>query len=110
MRKAFSGNSGMVKRYRVKITASAQADIGTIWDYISQNNPSNAVLFIAEIEKKVMSLSQFPDRHPVIPEGQYLQTNEYRHLVYKKYRVVYRIQDATVYVLRIFHGSKLLDL
>jgi plasmid stabilization system protein ParE len=100
----------MAKRYSVKITASAQADISAIWDFISQNNPSNAAEFIGEIEKKALSLSLFPKRNPVIPEAELLQISDYRHLVHKKYRVVYRIHNETVYILRIFHGSKLLDI
>ena len=100
----------MAKRFSVRITASAQADLSTIWDYISQNNPANAAEFICEIEKRALSLSLFPERNPVIPEAELLHTSDYRHLVYKKHRIVYRIHNKIVYILRIFHGSKLLEL
>jgi toxin ParE1/3/4 len=106
----FSGNSGMKKKYKIKMTASAQSDIRILWDYISQNNPENAVEFISEIEKRIYSLSSLPERNPVIPEGEFLKTSDYRHLIYKKYRIIYRIRSEIVYVLRIFHGSKLLGL
>ncbi len=105
-----SGNSGVTKKYKIKITASAQKDIRGIWEYIAQNNPLNAGEFILEIEKRICSLSTSPERNPVIPEGELLQTDQYRHFIYKNYRIVYRVQDEIVYVLRIFHGAKLLDL
>jgi toxin ParE1/3/4 len=108
MPRIFSGIFGMIKKYKVKITASAQSDFRTIWDYISQSNPINAVEFISEIEKRVHDLSILPERNPVIPEGEFLKSEEYRHVIYKKYRIIYRIRDENVYVLRIFHGSKLL--
>jgi toxin ParE1/3/4 len=98
------------KRYKVIIAQSAQTDIRLIWGFISQNNPSNALVFINEIEARIYSLCDFPERNPIIPEGETLQVEVYRHLIYKKYRIVYRLQDAIVFVLRIFHGSKLLDL
>ena len=100
----------MTKKYSVKITATAQNDLESIWNYISQDSPQNAMAFIDEIEHKVIGLSEFPDRHPIIPESQTIQTNRYRHLLHKDYRVIYRREDDKVFVLRVFHGSKLLDL
>ncbi|MFP4679701.1 MAG: type II toxin-antitoxin system RelE/ParE family toxin [Chitinispirillaceae bacterium] len=75
-----------------------------IWEYIRQDNPLGANNFIHQLESKIMSLSNNPERHPVIPESEYLQTYRYRHLVYKSYRVVYRIEKLQVFVLRVFHG------
>lgn len=103
-------NFDMRKKYKVKIALSAQLDFRIIWDYISQNNPSNASVFISEIEKRILNLSVFPEKHPFIPEGDLVQIAEYRHCIHKKYRIIYRIQKDIVYILRIFHGSKLLDI
>ena len=100
----------MIKKYSLKITASARRDIEVIWDYISPDNPANAICFIDEIEKKINTLKTLPERNPVIPESSYFPIDAYRHLIYKDYRIVYRIQSGTVLVLRILHGSKLLDL
>jgi plasmid stabilization system protein ParE len=100
----------VIKKYKVKITATAERDIQYIWDYISHDNPQNAGVFITEIEEKIYGLNIFPDRNPIIPEGQILQTKEYRHLIYKNYRIIYRFNQEIVFILRIFHGSKLLDI
>ena len=104
------GNSAVTKKFKVKITASAQIDFTSIWDYISQNNPSNARTFISEIENKIYALAIFPERNPIIPEGEFFHIEEYRHLIYKDYRIVYRVRGDNVFILRIFHGSKLLDI
>lgn len=100
----------MVKKsYRVEITATAERDIRDIWDYIAENNPGNAVLFIGQIETKALSLDLFPERHPLVPEDEYLQ-GKYRHLIYKEYRIIYRILDDVVYIMRVIHSSRLLDI
>jgi prevent-host-death family protein len=60
-------------------------------------------------DKKIYLLEAFPDRNPLIPENEFFGTN-YRHLIHKKYRIVYRMAEKSVYILRIFQGVKLLNL
>jgi toxin ParE1/3/4 len=98
------------KKYNVQLTSTAQKDLDSIWDYISQDNPLNAIEFIDNIEKIILNLDIFPERNPIIPECQILQTQEYHHTIYKNYRIVYRFDTENVYVIRVFHGSKLLDI
>jgi toxin ParE1/3/4 len=97
------------KKYKVKITHTAASDLDYIWDYISQDSPHNAVAFLNEMEEKVRGLDIFPDRYPFIPESEILQTKDYRHLIHKSYRSIFKFSHDTVYVMRIFHGAKLLD-
>jgi toxin ParE1/3/4 len=98
------------KTYKVKITETAQADLSAIWDYIAVSSPQNAMRFVEELEEKALSLGHFPQRHPVIPESELLRTRAYRHMIIKDYRIIYRFNLDTVYILRIFHGAKLLDV
>lgn len=99
----------MTKRYEVKITRQAQTDLEKIYYYIADDSINNAKNFIRQLEEKIYSLEAFPERNPFIPENEFFET-DYRHMIYKKYRVVYRITETSVYVLRIFHGAKLLRL
>ncbi len=99
----------MKKRFRVNLSQQAQNDLEQIFYYIADNNINNATNFILQLEKKIYSLGSFPEQHPLIPENEFFDTN-YRHLVFKKYRVVYRIAEKSVFILRIFHGAKLLEL
>ena len=100
----------MKKAFDVLITHEAEKDFQTIWEYIAQSNPSNASDFLEQIEDKIASLSSEPARCPIIPENQYFQDNVYRHLIYKDYRIVFSIREHAVYIMRIFHGAKLLDI
>ena len=99
----------MAKKYQVNLTQQAQNDLEQIFYYIANDSINNAANFVLQLEKKVYSLEDFPDLNPFIPENEFFGT-DYRHLIYKKYRIVYRIVERSVFILRIFHGAKLLNL
>ena len=99
----------MTKTYEVNLTQHAQNDLEKIFYYIAADSINNASRFVLELEKKVYSLETFPERHPFIPENEFFGT-DYRHLIYKKYRIIYRIIESSVFVLRIIHGAKLLQV
>lgn len=99
----------MSKKYQVNLTQQAQNDLEHIFDFIADDSMNNAEKFVLELEEKVVSLEVFPDRNPFIPENEFFDT-DYRHLIYQKYRIVYRISEKSVFILRIFHGAKLSNL
>ena len=94
-------------RYNVEIIQAAERDVEEIWTYIADDSPENATAFIVRLEEQIDTLEQLPERCPLIPENQQLGT-AYRHLLYGDYRTIFRIA-VTVYILRIIHGSRLLD-
>jgi toxin ParE1/3/4 len=96
----------MPKKYNVLITETAQADFSKLWEYIAADSPSHAALFLNEIEARALSLELFPERHQFIIENELLNT-DYRHLVYKDYRIIYRIDGNNVFIVRIIHGAML---
>ena len=99
----------MTKKYNVNITDLAQGDLEHIFYYIAADNLNNASRFIFELEKKVYSLENYPERHALIPENEYFGAN-YRHLIHKKHRIIYRVTKKAVFILRILHGAKILEL
>lgn len=99
----------MAKKYKVNISKNAQNDLEHIFFYISADSINNAKKFVLELEEKIYSLDCFPERFSYIPENIYFGTN-YRHIVHKKYRAIYKIQNNSIFILRVIHGSKLLDL
>ena len=98
----------MPTRYQVEITPSAERDTEEIWTYIAHDNPENAFSFILQLEKQLKTLERFPLRCPLIPENEVLGTH-FRHLIYGDYRTLFKISEDTVYIMRIVHGSRLLD-
>ena len=98
----------MPTRFRVEITQSAEDDLEEIWSYIAEDSPETASGFVLNLEEKVQTLEQFPQRCPLIPENEFLG-RRYRHLILDRYRVIFRLSKEIVFVLRIIHGSRLLD-
>jgi plasmid stabilization system protein ParE len=99
----------MPKRYRVRLTRYAQEDIEAIYDYIRRDRPQAAPAFEAELERQIASLERLPLRGPIIPESDELGV-PYRHLIYGEYRTIFRVVGSTVYILRVIHGARLLDV
>ena len=79
-----------------------------IWSYIAADSPANATQFVMKLEETIGTLERMPLRCPAIPENTLLGT-KYFHLILDPYRVVFRVEERTVYVLRIVHGGRLLD-
>ena len=99
----------MAKKFHVSITCSAEADIDGAHGYIAQRDPAAADRWILKLEKLIQRLERFPRAYEVIPEAQQLGM-EYRHKLFGKYRIIYRIEADRVIVLRVFHTARLLDL
>ena len=99
----------MKKAYKVFITENAQDDLRHIFSYIAEDSVNNAKKFVSELEDRINTLSSLPERASYIPENAFLGT-EYRQLMHGKYRVIFRIDKKEIFILRVVHGSKLLDL
>ena len=94
--------------YRVVMTPEAQAAIDRDIAYIRQQaSPKIADRWYHGLIEAIASLSDMPTRCGVIPE-QWLFDDEFRQLLYgrrqHKRRVIFFIDDDTVYVVRYQHG------
>ena len=97
----------MIEKYQVEITATAEADVAEVWEYIAQDHPETATGFIRHLEEQIETLEQFPERCSRIPENKVLGTT-YRHLLFGNYRSIFKISGDRVLILRVLHGSRLL--
>jgi plasmid stabilization system protein ParE len=98
----------MPAKFQVSLTHLAAKDIEEIWSYIAADSPAEAVRFVRSLEDQLATLGRFPSRCAWIRENVLLGT-EYRHLIYKNYRSIFRIRGKRVYVLRVIHTARLLD-
>ncbi len=98
----------MPKRFRVRIPRTAERDVEEIRKFISQDDVESATDFLLHLERQVSTLETLPGRCPLIPENEFMGT-QYRHLIYRNYRTIFRIAGHIVYVLRIIHSARLLD-
>ncbi len=93
--------------YEVFLTDDALRDLEDIDDYIAAaDSPQKAGYVIGRIEQAFLSLSDMPERGNYPGELLSLGIKEYREVFFKPYRIVYRVQDKSVYVYLIADGRR----
>ncbi|MGB3648420.1 MAG: type II toxin-antitoxin system RelE/ParE family toxin [Desulfobulbales bacterium] len=78
-----------------------------IAEYIAQDNPSAAWIWVETLFDKVQLLKSSPKSGRIVPE-----TNQenIRELIYGNYRIVYRVEKSMISVLTVRHGKQILPL
>ncbi|MBF0401109.1 MAG: type II toxin-antitoxin system RelE/ParE family toxin [Magnetococcales bacterium] len=90
---------------KVRFAKSARAEFLAAIDYIRQENPSAAREYFLHSEKVLRRLELFPDSGRSLPEFPELP---YQEVIIHPYRFVYRVIDATVWIVTVWHGARLL--
>lgn len=90
----------------IEWSSIAQNDLNKIIDYIAQDSLEYALLFYEQVREKVENLTQFPKMGRKVPE---LDDPNIRELILRNYRLIYQILGAKIQVIRLIHGSRILD-
>jgi|GEM_PF-1026468 len=98
----------MPAKYQVWITAAAEGDLAEVFAFIALDSPSNAKKFSEFLMMQTATPEASPLRCPLVPENEVLGT-QYRHLIFGDYRIIFKIEQERVFILRIVHGSRLMD-
>ena len=93
--------------YRIEWSPRAVDDVAAIALYIARDSLAYAKSVGKKIVRSTDKLKQFPFAARVAPE--FDNPNLREHFVYR-YRVIYRIQDDTVLIVAVIHGSQLLEM
>lgn len=89
-------------------TQEALNQLIEIEDFISKDNPERAAQFVDElIEHAEAALPRGPRIGRTAPE---ISNPEIRELIFKKYRIVYRVNKNNVEILTVFEGHRLLRI
>jgi toxin ParE1/3/4 len=86
-------------------TERAISDLNAIGEYISLDSEYNAKKIIQQLIKKADSILLYPERGRPIPEN---IPGNYRQVLYKSYRVIYRIEKSDIIICCVYHQKKLL--
>lgn len=95
--------------YRVVTLPSAERDIEQAANWIAQDSPRGARIWIEGLERAISFLSALPERCPLAPEAGAFE-EEIRQLLYgrrrSRYRVLFRIRGNTVEILHVRHAAR----
>ena len=95
-----------MQKYSVKWTNDAIDDFDNIIGYIFKENKTNAKSMYLAIKEQCQSLDFFPLRGHIIPELQTLGFTHYRELIYKRWRIIYSVEEQNIYLLLIIDSRQ----
>jgi len=96
----------MARRLAVTFSESAVADLEDVrhW-YTEQGVPDVGARLVAGVIERVEQISAFPESGRVVPE---FETPWLRELIYPPFRIVYRVDDDRLRVVRIWRSERLM--
>ena len=88
-------------------TQEALDRLSEIEDYISKESPGRASKFIDQLIEHTSALSDQPCLGRTVPE---IANPNVRELIFKNYRIVYRLYEERIEILTVFEGHMLLRI
>jgi toxin ParE1/3/4 len=92
---------------KISWTKEALLRLQEIEEYISQDNPTAAILFVDKLISLSETLCDYPEKGRIVPE---LSLDKIRELIHRNYRIVYLIKKNSIDILTVFEGHRLLKL
>lgn len=86
-------------------TQESLEQLNSIEDYIAKDGFERAVKFIDQIIELAETLLDNPQMGRIVPE---IANPVIRELIFKKYRIVYRINENCIEILTVFEGHRLM--
>jgi toxin ParE1/3/4 len=88
-------------------TKEAFEQLIKIEDYISKDSPVRVAGFVNQLVEHAELLSKSPRLCRTVPE---IANHTIRELIFKKYRIVYRLNKNSIEILTVFEGHMLLRI
>lgn len=97
----------MANSYPLKIFPLAQADLQSIFSYISEElkNPNAAIRQIEDFEKAFDGICTFPEGCSLI-DNEYVKDKTLHKLIVNNYIAFFRIKDKEIQVVRVLYGMR----
>ncbi|HOI74717.1 MAG TPA: type II toxin-antitoxin system RelE/ParE family toxin [Syntrophales bacterium] len=98
----------MPHKKRITFAASAVRDLESIssW-YTNQQVPAVGEKLLKEIISKIERLADFPESGRIVPE---FGIANLREIVFPPFRIVYRLDENRVRVVRVWRSERLLKM
>ena len=88
---------------KVTWTEPALVDLQEIIEYIANDSPVYAERVGIRVVQAPRRLEHFPLSGRIVPE---FQDDTIRELIYGSYRIIYRLQGDSCYVIAVVHASR----
>ena len=81
-------------------------DLDDIAHFIAKDSEDYSKIFVRKIVEQVERIPDFPLLGRVVPE---IQDEQVRERMYQNYRLIYRIKNESIEIVRIFHNGRQLN-
>ena len=96
--------------YEVSLTKDAERDLEEIYRYIAEyESLAKADHVLDRLVKTTEALKTSPDRGFYVNEFRSLGISDYRQVVFKPYRLIYRVHSKQVIIYVITNGRRDMD-
>jgi toxin ParE1/3/4 len=95
------------RRFEVELTRGAEDDLEQIYRYLAENrSPDDAERLLDAFLEKIQTLERYPLRGGVPKELESIGIREYRQVLMRPFRLIYRIANDTVFIMIIADGRR----
>lgn len=98
-----------MKKFEVQWAQSAKSDLELIIEYIKADSIDIAKKIFFEIKEECNNLYYFPERKRIVSELQQIGITKYREIIHKRWRIIFKIDNTTVYILLVIDSSRNLE-
>ena len=84
-------------------TKRAETDLWLLIGFINKDSPENAKKVFNKIQSVIISIREFPLKHPKEP---FYDKESVRFTVIYNYKIVFQVQKDSIRILRIFHTKQ----
>ena len=88
---------------KLEWTEPALLDLENLREYIAKDSEYYAARFVARIIDAAETLQELPRIGRVVPEA---EDETIRELLFRNYRIMYRVEADRVLVLTVIHGNR----
>jgi addiction module RelE/StbE family toxin len=94
------------EQFEVTVTQNAEKDLNEIILFISQENLQTALKILEKLQNRIKTLDHFPHRGAYVPELFSKNIKDYRQLLESPWRIIYRVEKRTVYILAVVDSRR----
>ena len=85
-------------------------DLEGIIEYYYNVSPKTASKYYQGIIKSTNRLISFPEIGRIVPEFEEDYIDKYREIIYEHYRIIYKIERTSIFIIRIVDSRRLLTI
>jgi plasmid stabilization system protein ParE len=95
-----------MRERRIRWTKTARGDLDIVVDYIAGDSVENALAVLDRLEQRADALRLAAERGRLVPELKAVDVLQYRELIERPWRIIYRIEPDQVVVLAVLDGRR----